>query len=331
MNELWEIVREVIAWLTKSENVMVVGTIVLCIATAVLAYHTAGLRKSTDRQVDQALWQGDEEHFQRMMLQAQEPPSPTQTYAIFELVTLAEEWGEGRRRSAVLALFRRLAAEEGKRRKLPGGEDLLSTRAVLETWDRHGIDYNRRKTYEGVDGTRERKVGLARRVWHTCMVWWHEDREKPPEVEKSRIKEGVVGMQAEMAETERRLRETGSKVFASEIVWSRQGGSLPKRKMEDADWKKMDNKVHGWRWTSLVASSPEPETERARVQVQATGAWSAEKTDGEWQISVNVRTGTDVSATVWNWREDGAKWIGGTEAAREELRTATAAAIRTIS
>ena len=325
MNELWEIAREGTSWLAKSENVMVVGTIVLGIATVVLAYHTAGLRKSTDRQVDQAVWQGDEEHFQRMMQQAQEPPSPTQTHAIWELVTLAEEWREGRRQAAVVALFRRLAAEEEERRKLPGGEDSLGTRAILEAWDRQGIDYNRRKTYEGVDGTRERKVGLARRVWHTFMVWWHEGREKPPEVAKWKIKEGVVGMRAEMAETERRLRETGAKVFANEIIWSRQGGLLPTQNMEEADWKKMDEKVHGWRWTSSVASFPEPETGRAVVQVQATGAWSAEKTDGEWQISVDVRTGDDVRTTVWKWREDGAKWIGGTEAAREELRTATAA------
>ena len=61
------------------------------------------------------------------------------------------------------------------------------------------------------------------------------------------------------------------------------------------------------------------------MQVQATGAWSAEKTDGEWQISVDVQTGDDVRTVVWKWREDGAKWIGGIEAAREELRTATAA------
>ena len=94
MNELWEIAREVTSWFAKSENVMMVGTIVLVIATVVLAYHTAGLRKSTDRQVDQAAWQGDEEHFQRMMQQAQEPPGPTQTHAIWELVTLAEEWGK---------------------------------------------------------------------------------------------------------------------------------------------------------------------------------------------------------------------------------------------
>ena len=325
MNKIWEITREVVSWLAQSERAMVGATIVVGIATVVLAWHTAALRKSTDRQVDQAVWQGDEDHFQRMMQQAQEPPSPMQTYAIWELVTLAEEWGEGRRRAAVVALFRRLAAEEGERRKPAGGEDLLSTRAILEVWDRHGIDYNRRRAYEGVDGTRERKMSLARRLWHTIMVWWYEGKESRPEVAISKIKEGVLGIRAEMAETERGLRMTGAEVFASEKIWSRQDGLVPTQKMEEEDWKKMDEKVHGWRWTSTLASFPEPETGRAGVQVQATGAWSAEKTDGEWQISVDVRTGDDARTTVWKWREDGPKWIEGTEAAREELRAATVA------
>ena len=288
---------EVVAWLAKSENGMVVGTFGLCIATAVLAYHTAGLRKSTDRQAKQAVWQGDEDHFQRMMRQAQEPPNPMQTHAVIELIALAEEWGAGRRQSAVSALFRRLAVEENERRRMPGGEDLLSTREILEIWGRQGIDYNRRKAYEGVDSTRERKAGLARRVWRTCMEWGHEGRERPPAVEKSKIKEGVVGMRAEMADTERRFRETGGVVFASEIVLSGQGGGTPMRKMEDADWEKVSEKVHGWKWTSLVSISPEPEAGRASVLIKATGAWSAEKPGGEWKVSVNVRAGADVRTT----------------------------------
>ena len=205
---------------------MVVGTIVLGIATVVLAYHTAGLRKSTDRQVDQAVWQGDEEHFQRMMQQAQEPPSPTQTHAIWELVTLAEEWREGKTPGGSgWRCSGGSRPEEEERRKLPGGEESLGAHG--RSWklgtDRGSTTTGGRRT-NGVDGTRERKVGLARRVWHTFMVWWHEGREKPPEVAKWKIKEGVVGMRAEMAETERRLRETGAKVFANEIIWSRQGG-----------------------------------------------------------------------------------------------------------
>ena len=326
MDEIWEIAREVVSWLAKSEEwVMVGATFGLAVATVVLARHTAGLRKSTDRLVDKTLWQGDEEHFQRMMQQAQEEPGPTQTNAIWELVRLTEEWGEGRRRAAVVALFRRLASEEEERRKLPGGADSLSTRAILEAWDRHGIDYNRRRAYEGVDGTRERKMGLARRLWHAFMVWRYEGKEGRPEVATSKIKESVLGIRAEMAETGLGLRRTGAEVFASEIVWSRQDGLVPTQKMEEEDWKEMDEKVHGWRWTSTLESFPEPETGRAGVQVQATGAWSAEKTDGEWRISVDVRTGDDVRTTVWKWREDGPKWVEGTEAAREELRAATAA------
>lgn len=318
MIEVWEIVRETaVAW----------GTIILAIATVVLAVHTAGLRKSTDRMVKQAIWQNEEDHYQRLMVQGQEPPSAMHLHAVLELITLAEEWGEGRRRAAVRALFMKLADEEEERRKLPGWEQSLSTRAVLRTWERHGVDYNLKKPLDGVDEARERKAGLVRRFVWTFKTWWHERHESAPEVPKTNIKDGIEKMRAGMALSELRMRATGGRVFAHELGWAKPGEVHALRRIGETDWEEMEATVHGGRWVSVIGSMHEPETNRPGVRVQATGAWSASKPEGEWQIEVEVRTGIDVRSSVWEWRGEAPKWMEGTDPALRELESATSAAI----
>lgn len=318
MTEGWEMIRE---------NTVVVATIVLAVATMVLAWHTAGLRKSTKRQMEQTIWQGDEDHFQRMIAQVQEAPSAVQRHATWELTQIAEEWGEGRRRAAIVAVFTKLGAEEEERRKLPGWEEALSTRAILARWERDGIDYNRRREGDGVDGTRERRATLRQRLWWTTKTWWNEGREAVPEVTKTKIEEGVVAMQAEMRSTEYRMRATGGVVYAQELGWAKPHEAPRLRRMGEADWDSMEEKVHGGTWTSVIGSTAEPETARPGVKVQTTGTWSATKPHGEWQVKVEVRAGTGVNTKVWEWRGDAPKWVEGTEAARREIRSATAAAI----
>ena len=144
------------AWNWISLNLTEVA---LVVATLVLAWFTWGLRDATNRASKEAVWRSKEEHFQRVMADARNSPGGVlEHHTHWELITIAEEWGPGRHRNEVVQFMRGIAVRERELRKQNGGQNMLGVRSVLETWDRHGIDFNRRRTGEGVDDGRSRKL-----------------------------------------------------------------------------------------------------------------------------------------------------------------------------
>ena len=322
--------KEIAHWLAVN-----FASIALVIATIVLAYYTWGLREATKRSAGETTWRSHEEHFQRMMVEALKPAGPLRQHAIWELVTIAEEGGAGRRRDQIIRLFEKLSQEEEKIRQLPNGIDIMSTRGFLETWQRDGIDYNMQETYDGVDGTRTRKAGLIQRLWWEFQRWRYQDRVYPPRVETKAIKEGIKTIRHAMTTVEIQLRSLGVDAHRSEVTWTKlvagRDGELRERPVLDGnaqnvwgetDWEKVARRIPGWRWTASVVALQGIRGLPGRGEVRVTGTWSHRAPLGEWKVEGETRHGDGMESRDWQWRSEGTKWTPDGRAAAEEIQAA---------
>lgn len=318
------------------EHMLTITTVVLVGATCVLAYHTSELRKASERTAKEQIWQSREEHFQRMIRDAQGQPGNEQAHARWELLAIAEEWGPGRHRDGVIRLFRKLAAREDEERKHPGGEDIIRVSAFLEEWDRNGIDHNPRMKYEGVDEGRWRPYTLATRLWNTFQIWRYEGKTPEPKVSSKGIQRGIQAVREAMHSAAMQIRETGSTVFVTEMTWPRstRDGEPYERPVvsgadttQETDWSKVPRQVKDWRWTIDAFRWGEKGTNEAQVKLEATGSWTWRKPEGEWRITAEVSIGEGTKRRIWKWRADGPTWVLGEGKATQEIRAAAEALI----
>ena len=310
------------------------ATIFLIRATIRTGHHAADQAAATREATKESVWTNRESHFVRMMNEAQETNGARRNNALFALVEIAEEWGEGRQRQEIVRLFRAMAVHE-EREHLASGGDNMGVSAFLEYWDRHGIGIGA-TTAPPIDRPQEHASLWRHLKW--AYYHWRRGRRKPKRsVSTSDFRTAVRKANDIALQVDNTLRRSGHSVIATHdgFVDLRVGDlSHTWVKGEDVDWENVPKWIHRgkWSWIGSVNLGG-----RLELQISALGIYSNSVPNGEWQVRSRIvdngithalNDGVVTHPIIWKWRDDGPVWITDEDSAFTELRNACDASIQ---
>lgn len=195
--------------------IVAASTLILAGATFWMGRQVARQTKAAHRAAEASIETTKNDYFHRMLADAQGPPGPARMSATWALITIAEEWGEGRYRTKVLETFRKMATTEDVDYSEEERDKLLPVRGILDHWNRFGVDYNLQPPGCSVEPPRE-NPRLGSILWGAFRWWKQNRREDVPTVVTAIMREQVDHTARGLRGIDRVGRETGHRWYTHE-------------------------------------------------------------------------------------------------------------------